>query len=292
MPLSSLSQRATANLSSSLHPYSMNPQTNNGNGRNGSSAGNPDRPASKPRTRVFVFESTRMDCELLSSALERSQYGLRVVGQATIRERTELKLAEADVAVIGSKLNEGSRAGFDLLRRLVKENDAPRCVMLLDRAERDVVVEAFRSGAFGVCERSQPCHMLCKCLHCVHLGQVWANSQQVRYLLDALTCLTSTRITEVKSELLLTAKEQEIASLVADALKNREIADTLNLSEHTVKNRLYRLFEKVGVSSRVELILYLTRQNHSAKPPVRRATGQTNLGRQIDSLQMRGGQRS
>ena len=52
---------------------------------------------------------------------------------------------------------------------------------------------------------------------------------------------------------LLTSREAEVASLVADGLRNREISERLNLSAHTVKNYLYRVYEKLGISSRVEL---------------------------------------
>ena len=129
--------------------------------------------------------------------------------------------------------------------------------MLLDRASRDLVIEAFRSGALGVCERSQPYRMLCKCVYSVQRGQVWANSQQLRYVLEALVTGMPSRVTNVRGEFLLTQREEAIVSLVAEGLKNREIAESLKLSEHTVKNHLFRVFEKLGISNRAELILYL-----------------------------------
>jgi DNA-binding NarL/FixJ family response regulator len=55
---------------------------------------------------------------------------------------------------------------------------------------------------------------------------------------------------------LLTCREEEVVHLVADGLKNREIAEKLQVKEHSVRNYIYRIFDKVGVSSRVELILY------------------------------------
>jgi len=214
--------------------------------------------ASKVHIRVFVIEPTQMACELLSHALERSRYGLRVVGMATSIANGEFdKIANADVAIVSSTLEEGALTGFTLVRRLVKGNGNIRCVMLLDRANRDLVIEAFRSGALGVCERSQPYSMLCKCVYSVQRGQVWANSQQLRYVLEALVRGMPSRVTNVRGEFLLTQKEEAIVSLVAEGLKNREIAESLKLSEHTVKNHLFRVFEKLGISNRAELILYL-----------------------------------
>jgi len=216
------------------------------------------RAASKVLIKVFIFEPTQMACELLSHALERSRYGLRVVGMATSMHNSDLgELANADIAVVSSTLEEGPLTGFTLLRRLVKGNDSLRCIMLLDQANRDLVIEAFRSGALGVCERSQPYSLLCKCVHSIQHGQVWANSQQLRYVLEALASGMPSRVTNMRGEVLLTQREEAIVSLVAEGLKNREIAETLKLSEHTVKNHLFRVFEKLGISNRAELILYL-----------------------------------
>jgi DNA-binding NarL/FixJ family response regulator len=221
--------------------------------------------ASAARVRVFLFESTEMSCELLSHALERSAYGIQVVGSAVVLgNKEESKLKCSDVAVISSSLKEGPLSGFTLLRRLLKANPSLRCVMLLDHGDRDLIVEAFRSGAAGVCERDQSYEMLCKSIYSVHRGQVWANSRQLRYVMEALASGMSGRVTDVKGQLLLTPREDEICSLVAEGLKNREIAKSLNLSEHTVKNHLFRIFERLGISSRAELILYLLGQRNTA----------------------------
>ena len=214
--------------------------------------------ASKVPIRVFVIEPTQMACELLSHALERSRYGLKVVGMATSMDNGDLaKIINADVAIVSSTLAEGPLTGFTLLRRLAKGNSKVRCVMLLDQAARDLVIEAFRSGALGICERSQPYSLLCKCVYRVQHGQVWANSQQLRYVLEALVTGVPGRVTNKRGEVLLTQREEAIVSLVAEGLKNREIAEALKLSEHTVKNHLFRVFEKLGISNRAELILYL-----------------------------------
>ena len=211
--------------------------------------------------RVVVFESSRMGCELLSRALEESEYGLNVVGTVfSPTDGEEPKLDHVDVAVISSTLRAGPLSGFALLRQLTKAHPSVRCVMLLDQHERGLVIDAFRFGAVGVCERDQSFEMLCKCVYSVYRGQVWANSQQLQYLLEALSAAIPSRITDVKGRILLTKREEEIVSLVADGLKNREIAEHLKLSEHTVKNHLFRIFERLGISSRAELILYLVGQ--------------------------------
>lgn len=215
--------------------------------------------------RVFVFEATQMACDLLSHGLEKSRYGFNVVGSGTsLSNKAGFRLVESDVAVISSNLEDGPLAGFTLLKSLLKTNRSTRCVMLLDQGNRDLIVEAFRCGAVGVYERNQPYEMLCKCVYSVDRGQVWANSQQLRYVMEALASGMAGRITDTRGQLLLTRREDEICSLVAEGLKNREIAKLLNLSEHTIKNHLFRIFERLGISSRTELILYVLGQRSTA----------------------------
>ena len=217
------------------------------------------------RVRVFVFEATQLSCDLLSRALEQSRYGLSVVGSSVnLRGREEFQMVESDVAIISSTLEDGPLAGFTLLRSLARTNKSVRFVMLLDQGDRDLVVEAFRCRAAGVHERSQPLEMICKCVYSVSLGQVWADSQQLRYVTDALAGGIAHRVTDVKGQPLLTPREDEICPLVAEGLKNREIAKLLNLSEHSVKNHLFRIFERLGISSRTELILYVMAQKGAA----------------------------
>jgi len=206
-----------------------------------------------------------MACELMSRALEASTHGIQVVSTGVSSEsKDDPGLNDADVVVISSTLREGDLSGFALLRRLTKGNRDLNCVLLLDRDERDLVIEAFRSGAVGVCERDKSYELLCKCIICVNRGQVWANSQQMRYVLDALSSGLPPFITDTKGQILLTKREQEIVSKVAEGMRNREIAELLNVSEHTVKNHLFRIFERLGISSRAELILYLHGQRSSS----------------------------
>lgn len=87
-----------------------------------------------------------------------------------------------------------------------------------------IVIEAFRSGAVGVCDRNESCSHLRKCIRCVSEGQVWANSRQQRYILETLVEGLPPVVFEAKG-CLLSSREQEIVSKVAKGMKNREIAD-------------------------------------------------------------------
>ena len=219
---------------------------------------------------VCIFDSNQLNCDLLSQAVEASQYGLRVIGCADNSASFQPSLlGQAQVAIISSRLKDGPLAGFTLLKQVSKTHASLRCVMLLEQDGRDFVVEAFRSGAVGVCERNQPSEMLCKCVYCVHNGQVWVNNQQLHYLLEAVSSNAPTRLTDLRGNTLLSDREEEIARLVAEAFTNREIAEHLKISERTVKNHVNRIFDRLGVSNRVELTRYSLAQRAVLKYPAK-----------------------
>jgi DNA-binding NarL/FixJ family response regulator len=119
------------------------------------------------------------------------------------------------------------------------------------------VVSAFRSGARGIFPITEAnLRLLCKCLLRVAAGQIWANTEQLNYVIDLISEVPSLRVLNALGTSLLTPREEQVVALVAEGLGNRQIAGELNLSEHTIKKYLYRIFEKLGISTRVELVLY------------------------------------
>jgi DNA-binding NarL/FixJ family response regulator len=76
------------------------------------------------------------------------------------------------------------------------------------------------------------------------------------FLLDLISEVPSLRVLNSSGGQLLTPREEQVVALVAEGLSNRETARELSLSEHTVKKYLFRIFDKLGISSRVELVLY------------------------------------
>ena len=134
--------------------------------------------------------------------------------------------------------------------------DIPK-VLLVESFDRELVVGAFRSGVRGIfCIADSNLRLLCKCLLRVAGGQIWANTLQLNYIVELLSEVPSLRVLNTNGDNLLTPREEQVVALVAEGLGNRPIARELNLSEHTVKKYLFRIFEKLGISSRVELVLY------------------------------------
>ena len=207
--------------------------------------------------RVLAADATRMNSQLLAAALERDKRfevldppsdasGLIA---AVVREKPA-------VVVVSAELDDDKRKGFDVARELRALHGETRVVMLLDSSERSQVVEAFRTGARGVFCRSESLTSLARCIQCVSEGQIWANSKELRYLLEALGEALPLRVTDSRGAALLSRREVEVVRCVAEGLSNREIAQRLGLTEHTVKNYLFRIFDKLGVSKRVEVVLY------------------------------------
>ncbi|MGA8875794.1 MAG: response regulator transcription factor [Candidatus Korobacteraceae bacterium] len=204
----------------------------------------------------MVLDKTYMGSELLARMLESFTYPLRVTAVCgDTKACADVVVSDIDVAVITATADDIALKG-KLVRKLRHSNPSLRCILLLDQCSREQVVEAFRSGAMGVCGRDESCEVLCKCIDRVYRGQVWANSEQLHYILETLSTGHSGRLTDVRGKVLLTPRQEEIVYLVVEGLRNREIAQRLNISEHTIRNYLFRIFEKLGVSSRTELILY------------------------------------
>lgn len=214
------------------------------------------------RVRVLIADETPMSCQLLKNALTHSRFRFEVVACATSQSELLRFLNEQPVQVtlVNASLRDGPFSGFQALKEVHALFPTVRVIMLLKSSPRDLVVDAFRAGAEGIVCRSDPIEALCKCIHVVHEGQIWANSEQLHFVLDALLSATPLRLTSSKGRYLLTKKEDEVACLVAEGMTNREVAQKLGVAEHTVGNYLFRIYEKLGISTRVELALYVFRQ--------------------------------
>jgi len=213
-----------------------------------------------PEVTVFIADDTQMGCQLMATALQRSRYRLTVVGSATDSAgiRDGLRQNQTKVAIISARLREGATAGFSVTREVRTSHPSTSVIMMLDSIKRCMVVEAVRAGASGIFSREGRFQLLCKCVHVVSQGQVWAGNKELRFIIDSMA-QGSTQSAEppfAKAPNSLTKREADLVTLVAEGLTNRDISRQLNLSEHTVRNYLFRIFNKVGTSNRLELALY------------------------------------
>jgi DNA-binding NarL/FixJ family response regulator len=214
--------------------------------------------AASQEVRVLVADSNQMQSQLLVSALRRRpEFLITSCAMEAEALLSSIASSRADVAVMNPANLRDASQDLTIVRRLHLVHPEIAKVLLLDSYDRDLVVSAFRAGAKGLfCFAESRFRLLCRCIHSVHDGQVWANAEQLRYLLDVVTHVPSLRVVSAVGLKLLTPREEQVVALVADGLNNRTIAQELNLSEHTVKKYLFRIFDKLGISSRVELVLY------------------------------------
>ncbi len=216
--------------------------------------------------RVLVSDDTRVHTELLADALKRDgslQITTSPSGSGGLIGRPDLH--DVDILLLSSTLDEQPGRGFEVLRGLHSSHGYVPAVMLLDSSKREAILEAFRSGARGVLGRQESVEVFSKCLRRVHEGQIWANSEQIAVLAHALASSHAVGAVDARGMNLLSKREMEIVRSVAQGLTNREIAERLGLSPHTIKNSLFRIFDKLGASNRVELLLMTMSQDRHAQ---------------------------
>lgn len=218
--------------------------------------------------RVLVADSSSIHTHLLANALKRdSQLEVIALSSDSRALVATVMAQQIDVLVISSDLEDEPSRGFEALHELRRVHPRTRGIVLMNLAKHEAVLNAFRAGARGVFSRSEPVDLLCKCIRCVHQGQIWANSRELTMAVEALASAPAVRAVNAEGMSLLSKRELEIVRCLAEGLTNREIAERLKLSQHTVKNYLFRVFDKLGVSSRVELLFMTLSQagpNHSA----------------------------
>ena len=225
---------------------------------------------------VVIADSSRLGGQLMATALRRSRYRITVADTFSDSESVRFAFHKTrvniDIALIASHLREGPLAGFQLLRELRASYPSTSFIALLDSSARAMVVEAFRAGANGILSREEPFERVCKCILSVHQGDIWASSRELKYALEALVQTDIPIPNPGRAErgrLFLTKREQGVVQLVSEGLTNRDISRQLNLSENTVRNYIFRIFNKVGTSNRLELALYAIDRRHNPHPESR-----------------------
>jgi DNA-binding NarL/FixJ family response regulator len=210
-----------------------------------------------------VADSGLIQSLLLARALRaRPNFQIATVPLEAATVLQSMQSNPADVVLLAGNQS----LHFGLLRWLHVSFPATASILLVDSCDRELVVNAFRAGVRGFFLFNQaPFRMLVKCINAVANGQIWINSQQMRYLLDALSEVDTLRVVNAGGVALLTPRLEQVVALVSEGLSNREVANQLGLSEHTIKKYLLRIFDKLGISTRVELVLYAV--SHGEKRP-------------------------
>lgn len=206
---------------------------------------------------ILIAEGNFLSADLLSSAFKRCQNQFDVVARVTsfadaVKKIDDLKPC---VALISADLQDEPATGYKLISHIQEHRLKTDTVALLKDSRLEHVLEAFRCGARGVISRDQPFRLLAKCVRKVHEGEIWASSDQIGFIFESLKksreVLPGRASKTALSE--LTPRQRDVTALVIEGLRNAEIAARLSVSEHTVRNYIMRIYDKLGVSNRVQL---------------------------------------
>lgn len=210
----------------------------------------------RPAFRILIADRDAMSSDLLATVLTRDKHFHASAVSSSDLPRV-LAASHVDLVVISSDLNHTSGNGFDLAQGVARSHPGIMIVILLNQSTHDSVINSFRSGARGVFSREQSMAEFLDCVEDVSKGVIWAGRKETTLLLDAFKSIPSPSLVAADTAR-LTERESQVVHCAAKGKTNKIIASELGLSEHTVKNYLFRAFDKLGVSNRVELLFYLT----------------------------------
>lgn len=213
--------------------------------------------------RILIADSSRIHTQLLSDILQRDSDFELIPWDQNRSSLVPTAIAEnVDVLAVSSTLNGRIREGLDVVREIRAVHPATKIVLLIDSHQDDLVLDSLRAGAKGIFNKDGSLDMLRKCLLSVHRGEVWVDGKGISLALNALTTIPSAPMMDPKKLKSFSEREREVVEWLVQGLSNRDISNRMGLSQHTVKNYVFRIFDKVGVSSRAELSFLILSQNN------------------------------
>ena len=205
--------------------------------------------------RIVIADDHPLVREGLRTLLEL-QPGFTVVGEAGDGSDAVQLTKDLRPDVLLLDLAMPRMNGLDVLKALADTATEVRTVLLTATIEREETVHALRLGARGVVLKESATQMLYKCIRAVMAGEFWVGHERIGDLMQTLHQIGRAPAREPSPASRLTRRELQVISAVIEGGSNKDIAKALGLSEQTVKNHLSNIFDKLGVSNRLELALY------------------------------------
>jgi two-component system nitrate/nitrite response regulator NarL len=203
--------------------------------------------------RILVADDHAIFRDGLRKLLEAADE-IQIVGEASNGVECVKMLGKLKPDILLLDLRMPEKDGLGVLEE-VNFDSLPTRVIVLTAAEDDRdVVRAMRLGARGVVLKQSASDLLLKSIRKVSDGEIWLDNRMTAEVIDAFK--KSSESGQRREKPLLSDREKEIVQLVAQGFRNREIGEKLFISEQTVKNHLHNIFDKLGVSDRLELALY------------------------------------
>jgi DNA-binding NarL/FixJ family response regulator len=178
---------------------------------------------------------------------------LTVVGEAASGADCIKLLAKLKPDILLLDLRMPDKSGLAVLEEVNFDTVPTRVIVLTAAEDNREVIRAMRLGARGVVLKQSATEVLLKSIHRVHAGEIWLDNRMTAEVLNAFSVA---RAAPRGEKPLLSDREKEIVHLVVQGFRNKEIGVKLFIGEQTVKNHLHNIFDKLGVSDRLELALY------------------------------------
>ena len=179
---------------------------------------------------------------------------IRVVAQAETLQNlyAALQRFPTDVVVLEGQLISGT---VDAVPELVRRAPHAKLIVQVTESDESNTVELYRRGVRGVVPRSISPDLLIKCVRKIAAGETWIDNQSVSWVIEAYRA-QATSLTNPRSQPKLSKKELAIISCITRGMRNKEIAYQIGTTEQVIKNYLRKVYDKLGVSDRLELALY------------------------------------
>jgi len=179
---------------------------------------------------------------------------IRVVAQAETLENLHAALQKfpADVVIIeGQLIAEAPNA----IQQFTERAPQAKLIVQVTNAEADHTVELYRQGVRGVVPRSISPDVLVKCVRKIASGETWIDNRSISWVIEAYRAQAAT-LMNPRTQPRLTQKELAIIGCITRGMRNKEIALQVGTTEQVIKNYLRKIYDKLGVSDRLELALY------------------------------------
>jgi DNA-binding NarL/FixJ family response regulator len=211
----------------------------------------------------MIADSMAITSELLTQAFSRlPDFEIAGCPRNLVELAKMVSQQPPDIAIIKSSDKDGTFTPLVILETIHSISPTTRSIILSSETSREDIVAYFHAQARGILPADlTDFATLCRCVESVHEGQIWASSTQLNYMIESLRGAKPMQVVNAKGNATLSNREHEVLRLLAEGLSNRSMATALNLSEHTIKNHLFHIFYKLGVSNRTEAILYAIRRN-------------------------------
>jgi two-component system, NarL family, nitrate/nitrite response regulator NarL len=189
-------------------------------------------------------------------SLFRNEKDFRVIGEAPDGRQTLQLMRDLQPDVLLLDLIMPGLTGIETLQEMSKSSTLIRTIVLTASIAKDQIVQALQLGARGIVLKEASTGVLLNSIRAVADGQFWVGDQKVADMVEALQIYAPETPQSKAQQFGLTGREIEVVGAIVSGFTNREIAEKFSISEQTVKHHLRNIFDKLGVSNRLELALF------------------------------------